>query len=136
MTDERRYRDEEVAEIFEAAATPAPVRDRAVTTQDGLTLADLQAIGREVGVAPERIADAASALDRRDSIMPHRSELGMPIAVSRAYDLPRAPTDHEWGIIVSELRETFGARAQLLVQPHESPTDKPGDERGARSDPE
>lgn len=113
MTDERRYQEEEVAEIFKAASTPAPPNDRAAASLDGLTLAELQAIGQEVGVAPERIADAAHQLDRRGSSAPQRRELGMPISVNRTFDLPRAPTDREWEIIVADLRATFGARGKI-----------------------
>jgi hypothetical protein len=117
MTEERRYQDDEVAKIFETAATPAPAARRGTparrtTADDGLTLAELQAIGREVGVPPERIAQAAAQLDRRGLPAPRRTELGMPVGVARAAELPRAPTDHEWALLVSELRETFGARGR------------------------
>ena len=54
MPDERRYQEEEVAEIFEAASAPTMSRTGA-PSQEGLTLAELQAIGRDVGIAPERI---------------------------------------------------------------------------------
>lgn len=110
MTVERRYQEDEVAEIFEAAATPRDPAPRGISPAEGLTLAELQAIGREVGVAPERIADAAAALDRRRSAVPARKSLGMPVSAARTIDLPRAPTDREWAILVDELREAFGAR--------------------------
>jgi hypothetical protein len=42
-----------------------------------------------------------------------RTWLGAPLAVSEVVDLPRAPTDAEWQILVGELRETFGARGEL-----------------------
>ncbi|HET7274070.1 MAG TPA: hypothetical protein VFI91_02760, partial [Longimicrobiaceae bacterium] len=112
MTDERRYHEEEIAEIFEAAATPPTTRAPARSPAQGLTLEELQAIGREVGVAPERIAAAASALDLRRTARPRKSDLGMPISVGRTFDLPRAPTDHEWGMLIAEIRETFGARGK------------------------
>lgn len=112
MSDERRYRDEEIAEIFEAAATTHDPGQRSLPPADGLTLAELQAIGREVGLAPERIADAATAIDRRRSTLPRRTSLGMPISVSRTVDLPRAPTDREWSLLVAEMRETFNARGK------------------------
>jgi hypothetical protein len=112
MSDERRYRDEEIAEIFEAAATTQDPGQRSLAPADGLTLTELQAIGREVGLAPERIADAATAVDRRRSTLPRRTELGMPVSVSRTVDLPRAPTDREWSLLVAEMRETFNARGK------------------------
>lgn len=110
MSEERRYQEDEVAEIFEAAVAPRRPGEPARSSPEGLTLAELQEIGREVGVAPERIAEAASALDRRPGALARRTYLGMPVAVGRTVDLPRAPTDREWALLVTELRETFGAQ--------------------------
>src|SRR5690606_9659323 len=89
---------------------PVPAKRGASPPARGMTLAELQAIGREVGIAPERIADAASALDRRRARVRPRKQLGLPIAVGRSVDLPRPLTDREWALLVSELRETFHAR--------------------------
>ncbi len=113
MPDERRYREEEVAEIFETAASerhPAPGAN-ALVAAEGLTLAELQAIGSEVGIPADRIAGAAAALELRRSSL-RRTDLGMPFSVRRTVDLPRAPTDHEWEVLVAELRETFNARGR------------------------
>lgn len=110
MSNERRYDDDEVAAIFESAATNPGAGRRAVTGDRGLTLRELTAIGREVGIAPERIEKAAAALDRRGVATDKGTFLGMPVAVGRTAALPRAPTDREWGILLSELRETFSAR--------------------------
>lgn len=112
MTDERRYADDEVAQIFEAATTTATRPGRAVTTRQGLTLAELQSIGGEVGIAPERIAEAAASLERSGALAPRRTQLGVPIGVGRTVDLPRAPTDREWHLLLSELRQTFGAHGK------------------------
>lgn len=113
MPDERRYREEEVAEIFETAASerhPAPGAN-ALTSGEGLTLAELQAIGSEVGIPADRIAGAAAALELRRSGV-RRTDLGMPFSVRRTVELPRAPTDREWEVLVAELRETFNARGR------------------------
>jgi len=112
MTDERRYGDDEVAAIFEAAARDQPPRGRALTSPGGMSLAELQAIGGEAGIAPERIADAAAALELRREATPRRTHLGMPVAVGRTVPLPRAPTDREWEVLLAELRETFGAHGR------------------------
>ena len=112
MMDERRYEEAEVAEIFEAAASPRESRGRALTPASGFSLAELQAIGSEVGIEPERIAEAAAALEVRGAGAPRRSYLGMPVSVGRTVDLLRAPTDREWDMLVAELRETFGARGK------------------------
>lgn len=111
MTDDRRYGEDEVSEIFEAAATARPSKGSShPSSARGLTLAELQEIGMEVGVAPDRIADAASEVDRRRSAVPVRKWLGVPVSAGRSVDLPRAPTDREWAMLMGELRQTFRAR--------------------------
>jgi len=107
---ERRYRDDEVREIFELATRLARAPDP--TSADGLTLEELQEIGRDVGVSPDRVARAAAALDRPVEERPRRTLLGAPIAVSRSVVLPRPPTDREWEVLLAELRETFQARGK------------------------
>ena len=93
MTRERRYRDEEVREVFELATrrgvSELPVRSET----DGLTLADLQDIGREVGLEPTVVAQAAAALEARAPTALQRTSLGMPIEVGRTVVLPRPLTD-------------------------------------------
>jgi hypothetical protein len=111
MSDERTFREEEVAEIFEAAARRGP-GSTALTSPEGLTLAELQAIGREVGLAPAHIAEAAAAVELRRGAL-RRNDLGMTVSVGRTVDLPRAPTDREWEMLVADLRETFRARGRV-----------------------
>jgi hypothetical protein len=140
---ERRYNDTEIAAIFRAAtegtvASPAPD----VPRDEGLTLADLQAIGGEVGIAPDAIAGAARALDvhRGTGAGPGaragRTFLGLPIGVARTVHLNRRLTDDEWERLVVQLREVFDARGttrsegslrqwtngnlQVLLEPTES----------------
>lgn len=108
MSDERRYQEDEIAEIFEAATTARPAPGKALSSR-GLTLAELQEIGREVGLAPEQVARAASAVDARRGAMPRHTQLGMPVGVGRILELPRAPTDAEWNRLVAEFRATFRA---------------------------
>ena len=115
MTDERRYGQDEIREIFRTVSDPAAEsgRPQPVASSAGLTLTQLQEIGAEVGLAPRRIAEAASALDHRRGAQPRRSHFGMPISVGRIVDLPRAPTDREWEMLVAELRSTFNAQGEL-----------------------
>ncbi|HEX6037767.1 hypothetical protein [Longimicrobium sp.] len=118
MLDERRYGDDEVAEIFRAAATPAAPAagggSAAVAPAAGFTLAELQSIGGEAGLAPERVAQAAAALDLRRNVVVRR-DLGIPVSVGRTVELPRAPMDREWEMIVADLRDTFRARGRVEV---------------------
>jgi hypothetical protein len=111
MTDERRYSEDEVAAIFEAASSP-PVSRGDSRSPDGLTLTELQAIGREVGIAPERIAEAAVALARNPAPMARRRDFGMPLSAAHVVEIPRPLTDREWSLVVADLRETFAARGK------------------------
>ncbi len=110
---ERRYTDDEVAEIFRAAAED-PHTSLPEPQPDGLTLADLQAIGRDVGIAPEAVARAAQVVAvRRGAVS--RTLLGLPIGVERRVHLGRRLTDDEWEHLVVELRDVFHARGRLRV---------------------
>ncbi len=82
----------------------------------GLTLAELQAVGLEVGVDPSRIANAAQTLDARQSLVPRRTSLWMPVSVGRVINLPREVSDGEWDLLVSEFRQTFGAQGELTAR--------------------
>jgi len=113
MTDERRYREDEIQEIFERAASKEARGLPAPAHEDGLTLSDLQDIGRQVGLEPLRIAEAATLLDTRPEILPRRTFWGVPVSVGQIVELERAPTDREWQLLVAEIRQTFGARGQL-----------------------
>lgn len=114
MDPNRRYSDEEIAQILDDATETQTNRDHALSSSDGLTLAELQEIGLEAGIGTDLIAQAASRLERADpSASPHRSFLGTPIGVGRTVHLDRPLTDQEWGRLVVDLRETFDARGQL-----------------------
>jgi hypothetical protein len=110
MTD-RRYTDDEITTIFhvaaEAVATPPHKRSGA----DGLSLADLQAIGREVGISPDAVAHAAQTLEVRQGAV-NRTFLGLPIGVERRVTLERRLTDEEWERLVVQLRDVFQARGR------------------------
>jgi hypothetical protein len=106
----RRYGDDEVREIF-GLATTGDTRDRALPSEaGGLTLSELQQIGREAGIEPARVAEAAASLDARGRPAPVRRSFGLPIGLSRVVDLPRAPTDREWEQLIAEFRTTFEAQ--------------------------
>ena len=113
MTDERRYDEREADEIFALAAESPSRSGGGAHAAGGFTLHQLQAIGREAGIPADRIADAAQMLELRGSAQPRRRFLGVPISVGRTVELPRAPTDREWEMLVAELRQTFGARGRV-----------------------
>jgi hypothetical protein len=113
LAEERKYLEDEVREIFTLAATADSASLPVLSDEQGLTLAELQEVGREVGFAPDRVAEAAATVDARAGTLPRRRLLGSPISVGRVADLPRAATDREWQILVAELRDTFGAKGEV-----------------------
>lgn len=111
MTD-RRYDDDEVAAIFQKAAENPQERSLQASHSDGMTLAELQEIGREAGIAPEAVARAAQSLAIR-APSDARTFLGMPMEIGRTIELGRKLTDDEWEHLVGELRVVFKARGKV-----------------------
>ena len=109
---ERRYNEDEVAAIFERAAEAQQAGRRQLPSGEGMTLADLQEIGRDVGIPAELVAQAARSLDRGGPSS-SRTLLGLPIGVGLTVDLDRRLSDHEWERLVIDLRETFDARGTV-----------------------
>ena len=115
---ERRYTDEETAAIFKAAAelqaaeTAPSAQLTAPSSGEGMTLAQLQQIGREVGIPSELVARAAHGLELRGRASVRRF-MGLPIGVGRTVALQRTLTEAEWERLVVDLRETFDARGRL-----------------------
>src|SRR5256885_1921936 len=109
---ERRYNDKEIAAIFRAAAEEGPQSpQREVARDEGLTLSELQAIGGEVGISSDAVAQAARAVDVRLGGA-SRTFLGLRIGVARTVNLNRRLTDEEWERLVVQLREVFNARGR------------------------
>jgi hypothetical protein len=106
---ERRFNEAEVAAIFERATEAQQTSQRQLRSGDGMTLSELQEIGREVGISPELVAQAAKAMDRAGRPTERRF-LGLPIGVGRTIELDRRLSDEEWERFVVDLRETFDAR--------------------------
>jgi hypothetical protein len=111
---ERRYNEAEVEAIF-ARAAHAPEKENAqplLSSGEGMTLSQLQEIGREAGFTPEAVADAARSIDRVGQVT-SRTFLGLPIGVGRTVELGRKLSEEEWERLVVDLRETFDARGRL-----------------------
>lgn len=110
MSEERRYDEDEIARIFEdATRTSVDVARR--RGSGGLTLAEIQEIGEEVGIPGRDVARAAARLDVQGDGVQRR--VGLPVGVSRVVDLPRPLTDHEWERLVARLRLTFDAPGRV-----------------------
>jgi len=111
---ERRYNDDEVAAIFAQASEEEQASAQLVRSSEGLTLADLQEIGREAGLAPERVAKAAQSLEQALVPQPATAKfLGLPLGVAKTVRIDRRLTDAEWERLVVDLRDTFDARGAV-----------------------
>ncbi|MDX1645860.1 MAG: hypothetical protein R3304_01855 [Longimicrobiales bacterium] len=115
MSGERRYDDAEVQEIF-LRASEARERDRLEGSgdADGMTLAELKEIGRQVGIPEERIGRAAASLQTLDGARMLK-RFGAPVGVDRRATLGRRLTDTEWERLVALLRRTFRAKGDVEV---------------------
>ena len=109
---ERRYSDEEIAAIFKRAAETEPSASPVLAEGQGMTLEALQEIGREVGLSPDTILQAARSLETTGKPASRRF-FGFPIGVGRTIQLDRPLSEAEWGYLVTDLRETFSARGKL-----------------------
>jgi hypothetical protein len=116
MTDERRYREEEVQQILDLSVEE-PRELRAPTRRgEGLSLGELQEIGRQAGIDPYSIAEAARVVRLRERLPLWSTFLGTPPEVGRAVMLPREVTELEWDLMVAEFREAFGSMGEVGTQ--------------------
>jgi hypothetical protein len=111
MSD-RRFNEEEVAAIFQHATEAQQSPQRQLPSGDGLTLAELQEIGRQIGLPPELVVQAAAAYGQVGSATTRRL-LGLPIGVGRTIEFDRKLSEDEWERLVVDLRETFDARGTV-----------------------
>jgi len=109
---ERRFSETEVAEIFERATRHQSSALRQASSTDGMTLVQLQEIGREVGIAPEMIAQAARSVGAADRYTVNRI-VGLPVGVGITASLGRRLSDDEWERLIVDLRETFDAKGSV-----------------------
>jgi hypothetical protein len=109
---ERRYSDEEVAAIFKWASESQQTKSPSLQSGDGMTLAELEEIGRDVGISSERLVAASKAIGLawRPSA---RHFMGLPVGVGLSVELNRKLSEAEWERFVADLRETFDARGKV-----------------------
>jgi hypothetical protein len=113
MSRERRYRDHEVRQILDMAIGQDEAPSPPLPATDGLTLGQLQEVGREIGLSPNRISQAVAAFEGRGVSLPRTRTLGLPVSVGSVVSLPRSPTEREWERLIAEFRTTFGAKGEV-----------------------
>lgn len=116
MSHERRYQVHEIRQILELAIGQEGGSAPSHPAGDGLTLLELQDVGREVGLPPERMTQAIAAFEGRGTFVPRGTTLGLPTSVGRVLALPRSPSDREWELLIAELRTTFGGKGEVTSQ--------------------
>jgi hypothetical protein len=113
MGKERRYQDHEIRQILDLAIGQEDGAAQSLSAVDGLTLLELQEVGREVGLLPDRITQAVAAFEGRGESVRRGTTLGLPTSVGRVVPLPRSPSDREWELLIAELRTTFGGKGEV-----------------------
>lgn len=110
-----RFNEDEAAAIFARAAEAEAAGRQPASAAGGMTLAELQEIGREAGLEPEAVAHAAASLRRTGvaGTAPAPTFLTVPVGVTRTVLLERPLSDDEWGELVTQLRATFNAGGRV-----------------------
>jgi hypothetical protein len=116
MSKERKYQSHEVERILDLASDDADAPAPALPAADGLTLLELHEVAREAGLPPDRITQAVAVFEGRGELVPRTTTFGLPTSVGSIIHLPRNPSDHEWELLVAELRTTFGVSGEMTSQ--------------------
>ncbi len=106
---ERRYTDEEVALILRRAAELGG--ETGPSRSEGLSLAEIQQVAREVGIDPATVARAAAALPtrKRDRLT---AILGGPLHYRLEATMPRRASDADLGRILQSIRRAAGRQGR------------------------
>jgi len=103
---ERRFNETEVAAIIQTATNWKEPRGQSVPSGEGLTLGQLQEIGRDIGISADIMSGAADAVKDVGKTEIRRF-LGLPLRVERNVKLRRRFSEDEWDQVVADLREIF-----------------------------
>ena len=106
---ERRYTDEEVALILRRAAELGG--ETGPSRSEGLSLAEIRQVAREVGIDPATVARAAAALPtrKRDRLT---AILGGPLHYRLEATMPRRASDADLGRILQSIRRAAGRQGR------------------------
>ncbi|MES3035571.1 MAG: hypothetical protein V4813_16335 [Gemmatimonadota bacterium] len=105
MDSEQRLSDADVSLVLRRAGE--------MTAAQGLTVAQVQEIARDVGLEPDAVqralAESASGALRPAAM---QRSLGVPVGVNKDVMLPGVLSDEGWDVLVSVLRATFNAHGK------------------------
>jgi hypothetical protein len=109
MSRGRRYTEQEIRTLFERAAERQEQARRAeAASEAGLSLDELQRIGKSAGIDPEHVAAAAGDLEGADPARAADVRWGVPAEVRQTRLLSGLVSDEAWEQMVAELRHTYG----------------------------
>lgn len=104
---ERTYTEQEIAVLLERAAERQALAARRSPQRPGLTLAELEQVAAEAGIAPEHLQAAASELDEpARPLAGHRSGTTATHIYTERW-VPGELTPEAWEDVVAELRHRF-----------------------------
>lgn len=114
MTDtplhERRFSDQEVGEILKKAVERTP--SQGLVRREGMSLADLKAIGEEVGIDPKRLEEAARAVILRGGNTSNRV-LGAPTVLIFEQKVPMEFDPADTPEILAVIRRAMGYQGEV-----------------------
>ncbi len=108
--DERRFTDQEIHQILKRAVERAP--SGALVKREGLSLAELKAIGEDVGIDPARLEDAARAVVQGSENRPNKI-LGAPTVLNFQRKAEGEFDPEDTPEILSLIRRTMGQQGEV-----------------------
>lgn len=108
----RTFSEQEARDVFARAARDQQAAQTAVDPSAGLTLDELQEIGRASGLDPAFVAAAARAVAVGVPESRREAWMGIPTGVSHTAFLPEPPSDDLWEPLVGDARRLFDARGR------------------------
>ena len=102
-----RFSEEEARRIFARAAERQQASEPA---SEGLSLDELQEVGRAAGLDPAHVAAAVAEVRSARPAAPPATFLGVGVEVRASRVLSGPVTDEAWEQMVARLRRTFGSK--------------------------
>jgi hypothetical protein len=110
---DRRYSDDELRRIFEAAAHTEVQAERSAQRRHGYTLDDLREIALEVGIDPVAVERAAADVAAAAESDPVASRSPYDRVIHEEVVIPRALTDAEMRRVVMQAETVIGRHGSL-----------------------
>lgn len=109
--DERRFTDKEVREILKKAVERRS--STALVKEEGLSLAELKAIGAEVGIDPDRLEDAARAVVLSEGAGRTNAFLGGPLALNYEREVEGELDPSDTPDVLALIRRIMGQHGEV-----------------------